>query len=167
VHGYVGQYTTTIRLKDGSREEVGHGVAVVATGAHEMKPKEYLYGQHPGVITQRELEERIHDAQYAVPQSVVMIQCVGSRDDEHPYCSRICCTEAIKNALEIKKRNPQAQVTVLVPRHPLLWLRELAYREAREAGVLFLEYSEKLKPVVTANGTGARVEVVVQPEGQK
>jgi len=170
VHGYVGQYTTTIRLKDGSREEVGHGVVVVATGAHEITPKEYLYGQHPAVITQRQLEERLHDAQGAqgaLPQSVVMIQCVGSRDDEHPYCSRICCTEAIKNALEIKKRNPQAQVTVLYRDIRSYGFRELAYREAREAGVLFLEYSEKQKPVVRDAGGKTQVEVVVQPEGTK
>jgi heterodisulfide reductase subunit A len=169
VRGYVGQYATTIRLKDGQREEVGHGVVVVATGAHEITPKEYLYGQHPSVITQRELEERLRNPRSETqnPKSVVMIQCVGSRDDEHQYCSRICCTEAIKNALEIKKLDPQAQVTILYRDIRSYGFRELAYREAREAGVLFLEYDEKHKPVVTASGNGARVEVVVQPEGTK
>ena len=190
VRGYVGQYTTTIRLKDGQspngdlgREEVGHGVVVVATGAHEITPKEYLYGQHPSVITQRELEERLRNPHSAVrnPKSVVMIQCVGSRDDEHPYCSRICCTEAIKNALEIKKLDPQAQVTILYRDIRSYGFRELAYREAREAGVLFLEYDEKQKPVVVDNQVGPSgetrrqgdkeaalsVQVVVQPEGTR
>jgi len=169
VHGYVGQYTTTIRFKDGQREEVGHGVAVVATGAHEITPKEYLYGQHPAVITQRELEERLANPTFnlQLSTSIVMIQCVGSRDDEHPYCSRICCTEAIKNALEIKKRNPLAQVSILYRDIRSYGFRELAYRQAREAGVLFLEYDEKQKPVVTASGDSARVEVIVQPEGAK
>jgi heterodisulfide reductase subunit A len=170
VRGYVGQYTTTIRFKDGRREEVSHGAVVVATGANETKPREYLYGQHPAVITQRELEERLRNTQSPSPNSVVMIQCVGSRDDEHPYCSRICCTEAIKNALELKKRDPQTQVTVLYRDIRSYGFRELAYRQAREAGVLFLEYSEKQKPVVqdaqSASGK-IQVEVVVQPEGTK
>jgi len=169
VKGYVGQYTTTIRFKDGRREEVGHGAVVVATGANEIKPNEYLYGQHPAVITQREFEERLAHptSDLQLPASVVMIQCVGSRDDEHPYCSRICCTQAIKNALELKQRNPQTQVAVLYRDIRSYGFRELAYRQAREAGVLFLEYDEKQKPIVTANGDGARVEVIVQPEGTK
>jgi len=167
VRGYVGQYTTVVRLKDGRREELGHGVVVVATGANEIKPKEYLYGQHPAVITQRELEEHLHNTQYPIPNNVVMIQCVGSRDDEHPYCSRICCTEAIKNALELKQRNPQTQVAVLYRDIRSYGFRELAYRQAREAGVLFLEYSEKQRPVVLDGRGKMQVEVVVQPEGMQ
>ncbi len=184
VRGYVGQYTTVVRLKDGRREELGHGAAVVATGADEIKPKEYLYGQHPAVITQRELEGQLQDPKSEIrnPKSVVMIQCVGSRDDEHPYCSRICCTQAIKNALELKKRSPQTQVAVLYRDIRSYGFRELAYRQAREAGVLFLEYSEKQKPVVVDKEIGRQgdkeitqyairstsplsVKVVVQPEG--
>jgi heterodisulfide reductase subunit A len=167
VRGYVGQYTTTIRFKDGRREEVGHGAVVVATGANEIKPREYLCGQHPAVITQRELEERLRNTQSPIPNSVVMIQCVGSRDDEHPYCSRICCTQAIKNALELKRRNPQTQVAVLYRDIRSYGFRELAYRQAREEGVLFLEYSEKQKPMVQDARGKTQVEVVVQPEGTK
>jgi heterodisulfide reductase subunit A len=149
-------------------------VVVVATGANEIKPKEYLYGQNPNVITQRELEERLIKpaSDFRLPNSVVMIQCVGSRDDEHSYCSRICCTQSIKNALEIKQHNPQAQVTVLYRDIRSYGFRELAYRQAREAGVLFLEYDEKWKPVVTSRGAEEQgstlsVQVVVQPEGMK
>jgi heterodisulfide reductase subunit A-like polyferredoxin len=149
----------------------------VATGANEIKPKEYLYGQHPNVITQRELEERLAQpiSNLQSPPSIVMIQCVGSRDDEHPYCSRICCTQAIKNALELKRRNPQTQVAVLYRDIRSYGFRELAYRQAREAGVIFLEYSETQKPVIVDKGTRRQgdkgtalsVEVVVQPEGTK
>jgi heterodisulfide reductase subunit A len=167
VKGYVGQYTTMLRLKEGHREEVGHGAVVVATGAHEIVPKEYLYDQSPNVVTQRELEERLRNLQSPIPNNIVMIQCVGSRDDEHPYCSRICCTQAIKNALEIKKRSPQTQVVVLYRDIRSYGFRELAYRQAREAGVLFLEYSEKQKPVVQDARGKMQVEVVVQPEGTK
>ncbi len=177
VRGYVGQYTTVISFKDGRREELEHGAVVVATGANEIKPNEYLYGQHPAVITQRELEERLADPKSEIKnqKSVVMIQCVGSRDDEHPYCSRICCTQAIKNALELKQRNPQTQVAVLYRDIRSYGFRELAYRQAREAGVLFLEYSEKQKPVIVDKetrgqgdkGTALSVQVVVQPEGTK
>jgi heterodisulfide reductase subunit A len=96
-----------------------------------------------------------------------MIQCVGSRDDEHPYCSRICCTQAMKNALAIKQKNPQANVAVLYRDIRTYGYRELLYRQAREAGVAFLEYSENQKPVVKDAGGKVQVEVVVQPDGEK
>ena len=169
VSGYVGQYTTTLRFKDGRTEEVGHGVAIIASGAQAITPREYLYGQHPAVITQRELEARLTSStpNLQPPTSIVMIQCVGSRDDEHPYCSRICCTQAMKNALVIKQKYPQAQVTVLYRDIRTYGFRELLYRQAREAGVVFLEYSEKQKPIVQRSKDGLSVEVVLQPDGEK
>jgi heterodisulfide reductase subunit A-like polyferredoxin len=189
VAGYVGQYKTKIQYKDGRVEELGHGTVVIATGAQAITPQEYLHGQHPNVITQRELEEWLINppADLRAPTNVVMIQCVGSRDDKHPYCSRICCTQAIKNALAIKQRYPQANVAILYRDIRTYGYRELLYRQAREAGVLFLEYNEKQKPVVS-EGTGRQgdkamgdtqhairntqtnpltVEIIVQPDGEK
>ncbi len=177
VVGYVGQYKTKIQVvgRDGipsHTEELGHGTVVVATGAQDIKPKEYLYGQNPNVMTQRELEERLAlTSNPRPPTSVVMIQCVGSRDDEHPYCSRICCTQAIKNALVIKQRYPQANVAILYRDIRTYGYRELLYRQAREAGVVFLEYNEKQKPVVVDKVKGGTsplsVEVIVQPDGEQ
>jgi len=179
VGGYVGQYRTTVRLADGRQEEVQHGVVVVATGAQQMEPREYLYGQDERVITQRELELQIADSklQSAICdlQSVVMIQCVGSRDEEHPYCSRICCTEAIKNALAIKERAPQTDVYILYRDIRTYGFKERYYREARQKGVIFLQYDKDQKPEVTSSAPPEaggsldgrlRVDVTVQPEGE-
>ncbi len=167
VTGYVGQYTTTLRLKEGRRQEVGHGVAVLATGAQPTTPQAYLYRQHPNVVTQRELEEKLLSASAAEAfASVVMIQCVGSRDDQHPYCSRICCTQAMENALALKQRHPQGQVAVLYRDIRTYGYRELLYRQAREAGVIFLEYDEQQKPEVAEVNGRLQVTVAVQPGGQ-
>ena len=174
VGGYLGQYRTTVKLADPSansgqdrrEEEVQHGVVVVATGAREIEPAEYLYEQDPRVITQRELEERlVHwetgklingdfqesaDQSTSLPTGVVMIQCVGSRDEEHPYCSRICCTEAIKNALAIKERSPETEVYILYRDIRTFGFKERYYREARRKGVVFLQYDQDQKPEVKA-----------------
>jgi len=156
VGGYLGQYRTLVQLADGEQEEIQHGVIVLATGAREIEPQEYLYGQDPRVVTQRELEERIADLGL---QSVVMIQCVGSREEGHPYCSRICCTEAIKNALAIKEQSPETEVYILYRDIRTFGFKEQYYREARERGVIFLEYDVERKPVVQATDDGLQVEV--------
>jgi heterodisulfide reductase subunit A-like polyferredoxin len=169
--GYVGQYHTTLRRPDGTREEVGHGVVVVATGAQPITPKEYLYGQNPRVITQLELEAQLQGRDTLAPSpqplTTVMIQCVGSRDDEHPYCSRVCCTQAMENALALKQQDPQANVIILYRDIRTYGYRELIYRQARAAGVLFLEYSEKEKPVVRDDGGRLQVQVTLQPDGER
>jgi len=150
VSGYVGQFRTTVQLAAGAQEEIQHGAVVVATGAQQIEPREYLYGKDPCVLTQRELEEQImhHVSRIKSCKSVVMIQCVGSRDDEHPYCSRICCTEAIKNALAIKEQNPDADVTILFRDIRTFGFKERYYREARQQGVVFVRYEPERKPVV-------------------
>ncbi|MBL7064971.1 MAG: FAD-dependent oxidoreductase [Anaerolineae bacterium] len=189
VGGYLGQYRTTVRLADGQREEVQHGVAVVATGARQIEPVEYLYGEDPRVITQRELEEILVHWETGklgnweaepqstnlpiyqstnLPTSVVMIQCVGSRDEEHPYCSRICCTEAIKNALAIKERSPGTEVYILYRDIRTFGFKERYYREARRKGVVFLQYDKDQKPEVKTISPSShlQVDVTVQPEGE-
>ncbi|MDH7484732.1 MAG: FAD-dependent oxidoreductase [Anaerolineae bacterium] len=155
VSGYMGKFRSLLRLADGKLQEVSHGAIVVATGAREITPTEYGYGELPGVLTQRELEGRIAEAvsnpqsAFRNPQSVVMIQCVGSRNETHPYCSRICCTEAIKNALEIKRLSPQSEVTILYRDIRSYGFKEELYREARRQGVVFLEYDKDRPPSVS------------------
>jgi heterodisulfide reductase subunit A-like polyferredoxin len=171
VQGYTGQYRTTVRTADGSEVELHHGAIVVATGAVEMRPSEYLYGKHPRVLTQRQLEERLSEKAFLdqlAGRTLVMIQCVGSRDDDHPYCSRLCCTQAIKNALAIKRHAPDARLLVLYRDLRSYGFRELLYRQAREAGVIFLEYSQDQKPEVTATGgEGLSLTVAIQPENER
>jgi heterodisulfide reductase subunit A len=147
--GWVGQYQTTLTLAEGETEVLTQGAIIVATGGREAVPTEYLYGENPHVVTQRELEKML-DADEDVPSDVVMIQCVGSREPERPYCSRVCCTKAVTNALRIKERNPDARVFVLYREMRTYGFREDYYQEARKKGVAFLRYELSDKPQVAA-----------------
>lgn len=157
VTGYVGNFKTALAAHNGKEAkalEIEHGVIIVATGAAEYKPTEYCYGGDERVLTQVELEEKM----YADPRSisslkqVVMIQCVGSREKERPYCSKLCCSKAIKNALTIKKLNPACEVAVLYRDIRTYGFREDFYSKARAAGVLFIRYDLDSKPEVTQAG---------------
>ncbi|MFZ5590627.1 MAG: FAD-dependent oxidoreductase [Bacillota bacterium] len=155
VHGFVGNFVTT--LSNG--EELQHGVAIIATGGAEYKPNEYLYGQHPAVKTLLELEADLAEGKLDGKQNFVFIQCVGSRDAERPYCSRICCTKSIKQALKIKEANPAANVFILYRDIRVYGLNEQYYTAARQKGIIFIRYGAEQKPVVEAAGDKAKVTV--------
>jgi heterodisulfide reductase subunit A-like polyferredoxin len=159
VEGSLGNFKSTI-VSGGAGTVVEHGVVIVATGGAVFEPREYLYGVCPEVITQLDLEKRLAArGGGTVAGTTVMIQCVGSRDKERPYCSRICCSEAIKNALKIKEKNPDANVYVLYRDIRTYGFREAYYSKAREMGVVFLRYEEDRKPEVARNGKGLKVSV--------
>ncbi|MDI6809999.1 MAG: 4Fe-4S binding protein, partial [Candidatus Eisenbacteria bacterium] len=147
LNGYVGNFKSAIST-NGAEKEYEHGVVIVAVGAKESAPKEYLHGQDPRVITQKELEEKIglHVEELSQSRHIVMIQCVGSRIPEHPNCSRICCSVAVKNALKIKEKNPDAKVTVLYRDIRTYGLMEKYYTQARNQGVEFVQYDIDSKP---------------------
>jgi heterodisulfide reductase subunit A-like polyferredoxin len=150
--GYVGNYKTSLMV--GPRmftREIEHGVTLVATGGEELKPKEYLYGEDKRVLTQLEMEAFLHGDGRKIEElkEVVMIQCVGSRNEERPYCSRVCCAEAVKNALTLKALNPRARVTILYRDMRMYSTLEEDYARARKAGIRFLRYEEDRKPEVT------------------
>jgi len=157
VNGFVGNFVTTLS----SGEEIQHGVAIIATGAEEYRPNEYLYGQNDRVMSLLDVEGALAagDAKVAGAKNFVFIQCVGSRDDERPYCSRICCTKSIKLALKIKEANPQAQVYVLYRDIRTYGFFEEMYREARRRGVIFIRYATENKPVVEPDGDAVKVTV--------
>ena len=159
--GSIGNFKSTI-LHNGTEKQVSHGVVIVATGAEEYEPTEYLYGKHPRVITQRSLEEWMPDNKSALEKlkSVVMIQCVGSREKERPYCSRICCSQAVKNAIAIKNNCPEAEVYILYRDMRTYGLLEEYYRLARDKGVRFIRYEENQKPQVYANDGALKVSFV-------
>ena len=158
VDGSVGNFTSTIR-QDGKETEVGHGTAIVAAGACEYEPTEYLYGKDPRVITQRCLDEWLAEDKDEVKnaKSVVMIQCVGSREEERPYCSRVCCSQAIKNSIALKEAKPRTDVYVLYRDIRAYGFLEQHYRRARELGVRFIRYEDDKKPEVSAGQAGLRV----------
>ncbi|MEM3356212.1 MAG: CoB--CoM heterodisulfide reductase iron-sulfur subunit A family protein [Candidatus Bathyarchaeia archaeon] len=148
VNGFVGNFKSKIRQGGGEEKEVEHGIVIVATGAVEYKPKEYFYGKDPRVMTQHELEEEIANGKFKA-KNVVMIQCVGARNEERPNCARICCGQAIKNALKIKELSPETEVYVLSKDMRAYGFKEDYYREAATKGVLFINYDDERKPQVT------------------
>jgi len=154
--GYPGNYRTVVQA-GGEKRELTHGAAVLATGAREVRPQEYLYGSHPAVLTQSQMEERLGRGELERAQNVVMIQCVGSREAGRPYCSRICCTHAVKNALKIKELSPDTNVYVLYRDLRVYGLREKYYTEARRRGVIFIRYNPEDKPQVKESGEGVEV----------
>ncbi len=161
VEGFVGNFNTTLVSND-VKEQVEHGVAVIATGAFERKPDEYLYGEDDRVHTHLELDQRFirNDPSLKEMKSAVFIQCVGSREPDRPYCSRVCCTHAMESALHLKKLNPQMRVVVLYRDIRTYGEREYLYREARLAGVLFIPFSVDRKPRVFADRDLLKIQVM-------
>ena len=150
--GSVGNFESDILQADGRTVTVRHGVTIVAAGAEMYEPTEFGCGANPKVITQRELERRL--ALFPAPpmESVVMIQCVGCRNADRPYCSRVCCAEAVKNALQIKETKPNCRVIVLYRDVRTFGRMERYYRLARDRGVVFIRYEADRPPVVEADG---------------
>jgi heterodisulfide reductase subunit A-like polyferredoxin len=146
--GFRGNFTSTIQHADGERTAVQHGATILATGAQEYRGPDYGYGSDPRIVTQQEFEARL-TAGDDLPASVVMIQCVGPAER---FCSRICCTVALKNALALKQRRPDAQVTILYRDIRTYGFKERLYTQARAAGVLFVRYDDAHRPQVTADG---------------
>ena len=140
---------------------IEHGVAVIATGAREFIPAEYLYGEDDRVITHLELDQKFleDDPLLKKIRTAVFVQCVGSREPERPYCSRLCCTHAIESALHLKELNPDLNVYILYRDMRTYGEREYLYRKARLAGVLFIPYTTDRKPHVTASREGLKIEV--------
>lgn len=154
--GYKGNFRTEVLVGPGMYErKIEHGVVIVATGAHEYRPKEFLWGESPKVMTQLELGELTHHHpdQVAGWNRVVMIQCVGSRNEENPNCSRVCCQGAVKHALHLRELNPQKEILILYRDMRTYGLLEDYYTEARRQGILFGHYSPENPPkVVSTNG---------------
>jgi len=157
VSGYVGSFVTTVR-SEGRIRRISHGAAVIATGADEYAPTEYLYGADERVLTHMELGERIAggDERVADAESVVMIQCVGCRNEDRNYCSRVCCGHAVKNALALKGRKPGTDVYILFRDMRTYGLKEDYYREAADKGVRFIRYTPEDAPEVEAVVEGGK-----------
>jgi heterodisulfide reductase subunit A-like polyferredoxin len=156
--GVKGNFTTEVMIGPRMYErKIEHGVVVLATGAREYKPKEYLYGEDYRVMTQIGLGKRLEVKGASDLNHVLMIQCVGSRNEENPNCSRICCQNAIKNALHIKELNPEADVWVLYRDIRTYGLLEDYYTEARRKGVHFFRFSKENPPRVESTEEGISV----------
>ncbi|TET97120.1 MAG: CoB--CoM heterodisulfide reductase iron-sulfur subunit A family protein, partial [Anaerolineales bacterium] len=147
--GYVGNFVTTVKSERGITE-IKHGATVIAVGADVYEPTEYLYGEDDRVMTQLELEEQINQGNEKVinAESLVMIQCVGCRNEDRNYCSRICCSVSIKNALTLKEIKPEMDIYILYRDMRTYGFGEDYYREAADKGVKFIRYEPQDKPEV-------------------
>jgi len=158
IDGYVGNFKTTLE----SGEQIEHGAVILAIGGQEYKPEgEYLYGKNKNVMTLLELKEKLHKGE-AKANEYVFIQCVGSREEGHPNCSRVCCTGTMTAAIEIKKKDPNAKVFVLYRDIRTYGFREKYYKEAGRLGVTFIRFEDKEKPKVDEKG--GKLEVMVKDE---
>ncbi len=161
VSGFIGNYASVITTGSGKKESeqtYDHGTIILATGGREHRPDRYLLDKNSKVMTQMELEKRLAGrAKNRAPDSVVMIQCAGSRGDDLGYCSKVCCNHAVKNALKIKEINPDSQVIVLYRDMRTYGYAEDAYREARLKGVIFIPYDMDNKPEVYAKGRSLHI----------
>ncbi len=154
--GFMGNFISTLQNGNG-QDQIKHGVTILATGAQEYRGPEYEYGTDPRIVTQQEFESKItRDDASDLPKSVVMIQCVGPAKK---FCSRICCTVALKNALALKERNPNAQITILFKDIRTYGFTERLYTKAREQGVIFVRYDDAHKPQITVGLSKSPIQI--------
>jgi heterodisulfide reductase subunit A-like polyferredoxin len=164
VDGYVGNFETT--LSNG--QAVKHGVTIIATGAKELRPTEYLYGENVKVVTQLEFDEllKADDPKVAKAETFAFIQCVGSREPGRMYCSKVCCSHTVHAAVEIKRLKPEARVFVLYRDMRTYAQKEDVYKEARDLGVIFIRYELDRKPQVTEDAKKLAVKIADPVSGR-
>ncbi len=160
VEGSVGNFVSEIEI-NGKKETLRYGVAIIATGAKELKPSEYMYGEDERILTHLELDQLLMEDEKKIrdAKSILFIQCVGSRNSERPYCSRVCCTHTVENAIHLKRMNPDMNIYVLYRDMRTYGDREDLYKEARDMGVMFIHYDLGRKPKVLKENEELLVEV--------
>jgi heterodisulfide reductase subunit A len=157
VDGFIGNFKTTIQT-NGDSQVLEHGVTLIASGAEDFKPDDYLYGQDQRVLTGLELQKKIRDGdELDACRTVVFVQCVGSRIPERPYCSKVCCTQSIISALSLKSQKPDMDIFILYRDLRSYGLREDLYREARSQGIKFIRYNNEKGISVSAAENGLEI----------
>jgi heterodisulfide reductase subunit A len=157
VDGFVGNFKTTIQ-NGGDPTVLEHGVTLIASGAAEFKPDDFLYNRDPRVLTGLELKHKlIEDPSFDSCRTAAFVQCVGSRNDVRPWCSKVCCTQSIKSALDLKAVNPGMNIFVLYRDLRSYGLREDLYREARDRGIKFIRYNKDDGIAVNAAENGLTI----------
>ena len=156
-HGFIGNFSSIVKEQDGKRTPIDHGVVVVATGSREDRPELYGLGESPKVVSGMDLERMLKEDDPALAEikSVGFVLCAGSLDESHPYCSRTCCQQSIKNAIALKEQDPDRPVYVWFKEIRTFGLLEEYYTQARELGVIFTRYDNDSLPQVSANGSVA------------
>ena len=161
VEGFVGNFKSTITSKSGVSLIIDHGVGVIATGGSIYTPDEYGYGDIKRVVTSIEFDKlhELKEKHVRASKNFVFIQCVGSRESEHMYCSKVCCTHSVQSAIDLKQEDPSRNVYIMYRDMRTYGQREKLYRQARQMGVIFINYELHGKPLVTEDGNRVNVEV--------
>jgi heterodisulfide reductase subunit A-like polyferredoxin len=161
--GFVGNFKSTIKTGDRT-EVVEHGVVIIAIGAQQLRPNEYHFGSHPNIFVSLDLDRAIASdpGRFKDVRVAAFIQCVGSREPQRIYCSKVCCTHSIRSALILKELNPQMDIYILFRDIRTYGEREEVYREARSKGIAFIRYSPDEKPEVEIQGDKLRVTLIDQ-----
>jgi len=161
VEGFIGNFKSTITGRNGTRRVIEHGTGIIATGAEPYIPDEYGYGSIVRVVTSIQFDKlyELNEVHVRKAKNFVFIQCVGSREDNNMYCSKVCCTHSVQSAIGLKKENPNRNVYILYRDMRTYGQREALYKEARKLGVIFINYELHGKPNVRKNGQKIEVEV--------
>lgn len=161
VTGFIGNFHSTLTDKNGETKVIDHGAGIVATGGAAAVPGEYNYGTITGVVTSVQFDKlhKLKEKHVKQAKRFVFIQCVGSREEGHMYCSKVCCTHSVQSAITLKKENPERSVYILYRDMRTYAQRESLYREARKLGIIFINYELHGKPRVTGRGAEIDVEV--------
>jgi heterodisulfide reductase subunit A-like polyferredoxin len=162
--GFIGNFRTILATPAGDRE-IKHGVTILATGGQPYVPTEYAYGQHPGIYLSADLDHALatRDPQVIHADQAVFIQCVGSREPERPYCSRVCCTRSVESALGLKELKPEMDVFILYRDMRTYGVLEDLYQKAREEGIMFIRFDPENKPEVEIAADGSLQVMVLDP----
>ena len=160
-HGFVGNFSTTIATRDGLTKAIEHGVGIVATGGRALRPQEYGYGRIPNVVTALEFDRlfKLKEQHAVKAKSIVFIQCVGSRETDRMYCSKVCCTHSVQSAIELKQEDPSRMIYILYRDMRTYGQREALFKKARELGVIFINYELHGKPSVEVKHKQVTLEV--------
>jgi heterodisulfide reductase subunit A len=157
VDGFVGNFKTTVQT-DGQAKDLEHGVTIIASGATEFKSEDFLYGRDQRVLTGLELQQKMKEGRpFDTCRTAVFVQCVGSRNTQRPYCSKVCCTQSIKSALDLKSNYPEMSLFVLYRDIRSYGLREDLYREARDRGIKFIRFNNDIGIDVNATENGLEI----------
>ncbi|PID75191.1 MAG: heterodisulfide reductase [Deltaproteobacteria bacterium] len=161
VEGFVGNFRSKVTDKNGRVEVIEHGAGVIATGGVSFIPQEYGYNAIQRVVTSIQFDRLfdLKEKHVTGARRFVFIQCVGSREGEHMYCSKTCCTHSVQSAIELKKENPERNVYILYRDMRTYGQREALYKQARKLGVIFINYELHGKPKVVEEGGILSVEV--------
>ncbi|MDR3205850.1 MAG: FAD-dependent oxidoreductase [Candidatus Methanoplasma sp.] len=140
IPGFVGNFR--VQLTDG--KEIQVGAVLFAVGAAQYKPVEYDYGKAGNVVTLLDLEKQVAEDKFT-GKNVAFVQCIGSRNDSVKYCSRVCCAGALRNAIQLKMKDPTTNVAIIHKDIRTYGFREELYNKASSLGVKFLRYDSDAK----------------------